>query len=111
MGRQSRGPPLPCRELCRGYPDHPLALLTGPIGLVALFSKKKNHFVTIEFNRNPVTAKAERADFRANPQYVPMGDIVIFQVNKHDYKTVVELLQVKTGIHATMPPKAKWNNG
>ncbi len=87
-----------------------LALLTGPIGLVALFSKKKKHYVTIEFNSNPAIAKTERADFRANPRYLPKGDIAVFQVNKHDYKTVVELLQAKTGIHATMPPKAKWNN-
>lgn len=84
-------------------------LIAGPVGLVALFSKKKKHFLTIDFNNAPAVAKSERAQLRTNAAYIPKGDIAVFEINKHDYKMVVKTLQARTGLRVAMPLHSKWN--
>lgn len=78
-----------------------IALGVTTLGLGALpvlFSKKKRHYLTIYFNKDPKIAAAEREAIAKDPNATAKGDVAIFEINKHDYADVISELEAKTGV-------------
>jgi hypothetical protein len=82
-----------------------IALGVTTLGLAALpvlFSKKKRHYLTIYYNMDPKLAGAERAKLASDPKATAQGDVVVFEINKHDYANDLQELQAKTGVKVSL---------
>jgi hypothetical protein len=67
-----------------------------------LFSHKKRHYLTVYLNNDPKMAAEQRAELAKDPKASPKGDVAAFEVNKHDYATLMSVLQAKTGLTVRM---------
>jgi hypothetical protein len=67
-----------------------------------LFSHKKRHYLTIYFNQDPAKAAAERDQLAKDPKASATGDVAAFEINKHDFTNVMDVLQAKTGLKARL---------
>jgi len=63
-----------------------------------LFSHKKRHYLTVYFNRSEAKAGEEREQIAKDPGFAPTGDVAAFEINKHDFADVIDVLQAKTGL-------------
>ena len=63
-----------------------------------LFSHKKRHYLTIYFNRDEAKAGEERDKLAKDATASPTGDVAAFEINKHDFADVMDVLQAKTGL-------------
>jgi hypothetical protein len=64
--------------------------------------KKKRHYLTIYYNMDPKLAGAERAKLASDPKATAQGDVVVFEINKHDYANDLQELQAKTGVKVSL---------
>ncbi|MGD1157521.1 MAG: hypothetical protein ABSA41_17075 [Terriglobia bacterium] len=71
-------------------------------GTIAFLSHKKRHYLTIYLNNDPKVAAEQRAELAKDPKASPKGDVAAFEVNKHDYATLMSVLQAKTGLTVRM---------
>lgn len=67
-----------------------------------LFSHKKRHYLTIYFNRDEAKASEERDKIAKDANASPAGDVAAFEINKHDFADVMDVLQAKTGLKVKM---------
>jgi hypothetical protein len=63
-----------------------------------IFSHKKRHYLTVYFNRDEAKAGEEREKLAKDATASATGDVVAFEVNKHDFADVMDVLQAKTGL-------------
>ncbi|HXJ95713.1 MAG TPA: hypothetical protein VMT20_22970 [Terriglobia bacterium] len=63
-----------------------------------LFSHKKRHYLTVYFNKDEAKAAEERDKIAKEPGAAPSGDVAAFEINKHDFEDVMDVLQAKTGL-------------
>jgi len=63
-----------------------------------LFSHKKRHYLTVYFNRDEGKVGEEREKIAKDANSSPTGDVAAFEVNKHDFSDVIDVLQAKTGL-------------
>ena len=63
-----------------------------------LFSHKKRHYLTVYFNRDEAKASEQREKIAQDPNFAPTGDVAAFEINKHDFADVIDVLQAKTGL-------------
>ncbi len=63
-----------------------------------LFSHKKRHYLTVYFNRDEAKAAEQRTKIANDPSTAPTGDVAAFEINKHDFADIIDVLQAKTGL-------------